>query len=132
MPSGPTKYGSLELRVMSGRDFSRPLLDFDVRRNALALNNPAVFCPNPQVGCGDHAAVHKDRESQDADQASPGAFPDELAQPGLPEQPRQQIAAVEPLIGDDRLPVGLRVEAVSEIYVAAIMDHPQNTERTVS
>src|SRR5258706_7647330 len=72
--------GLLELRIAAGDDVGRRLLDVDVGRHALVLDDEALGGPDAEVRCGDVAAVHQGRETEDADEASPGTAADERSE----------------------------------------------------
>ena len=78
---------------LPGDDVGRRLLHLDVRRHALVLDDPAVLGPDGEVGRRHRAAVHQDREAEDADQAAPGALADQRAELELAEHPGQEVAA---------------------------------------
>src|SRR6476620_10598540 len=69
--------GLLELRIVPVNYLRRGLLDVDVRRNTLVLDDPAIVGPDRQVRRGDASPVDELRETEDADEAAPCALADD-------------------------------------------------------
>ena len=101
------------------------LLHRDVRRDALVLHDEAFFGVQiARFGDGDGSAIHQRRKAEDADQATPGALPDQRADVNFrniqgnsrrPIRPSRRSASPWAL---DRRGRGLEVVAVARRPVA--------------
>ena len=87
----------LELGIVPVDDVLRGLLHRHIGRNPDVLNYIAgVGGPNRQIGCGDTAAIHQDRRSENPDQAAPRSLADQRPDLLMMEHPREHSRRPNP------------------------------------